>query len=99
MMPLTQMNTHLMCPKYFPNVFGVPFLSMFNLPFSKAAGNTKLTTQKQCNINNMNIYFCVCIVSCACKLNLNRKIHDIIKQLLTKYVSLCGNKIQLDKTR
>jgi hypothetical protein len=40
MMPLTQMNTHLMCPKYFPNALGVPFLSMFNLPFSKAAGNT-----------------------------------------------------------
>jgi hypothetical protein len=40
MMPLTQMNTHLMCPKCCPNVLGVPFLSMFNLPFSKAAGNT-----------------------------------------------------------
>jgi hypothetical protein len=40
MMPLTQMNNHLMCPKYFPNALGVPFLSMFNLPFSKAAGNT-----------------------------------------------------------
>jgi hypothetical protein len=46
MMPVTQMNTHLICPKYFPNTLGVPFLSMVNLPFSKAAGNTKLTTQK-----------------------------------------------------
>ena len=40
MMPLTQMNTHLMCPKCCPNELGVPFLSMFNLPFSKAARNT-----------------------------------------------------------
>ena len=45
MMPLTQMNTHLMCPKYFPNMLGVPFLSMFNLPFSKAAGNTMKIAQ------------------------------------------------------
>ena len=52
MMPLTQMNIHLMCPKYFPNVLGVPFLSMFNLPFSKDAGNTNTI-----NSNKMYIYF------------------------------------------
>jgi hypothetical protein len=25
MIPLSQMNIHWMCPKYFPNVLGVPF--------------------------------------------------------------------------
>ena len=48
MMPLKQMNTHLMCPKYFPNALGVPFLSMFNLLFSKAAGNTTQDSERAC---------------------------------------------------
>ena len=36
MMPVTQMNTHLMCPKCCPTVLGVPFLSMFNSALFKS---------------------------------------------------------------
>ena len=56
MFPLTQMNTHLMCPKYFPNMLGVPFLSMFNLPFSKAAGNTKWGHKNIVRTHQTNIF-------------------------------------------